>query len=698
MNSGIWKKLCFIIAAAGFAISMSAALVSAQDGFREFDRNMMLTPSELFQALSTLQPSERQKQIAAQRRKELEKKGRKLLSNLSPEDKEKAWETAKKFFRKNGVDSASSKSLMDQFGLPPELQKELSEQFRKYNNRPSDPNAQPEENSDKEISEILRKARDGFLAGAPNDGKGVAPSDLSELPKPDADGNDGKRNQQDAMSDSNREREPSKPVDVKSKQSKSDGSNRPGQKIDRGARRENRTANSNDKRRDSQAEDAELPSILRTPKQTPNIKRENKIGQPTQRPATTSRRENFNNQRPDRPSPTNPLSNGNLDLEKVIEQLAESGTAAERSDRSPNADANPLTGSGIEGVLDPAQLEKLKSFIEKRASRDPLDRNRSGSANNTNGAQQNAQSKGWGQRAIDMAKSNEGIGTRFDRLLVKAAERTLKSKDEDGISNGVGSVLGNLVERLQETASKDDIARKQAAGTNSNQRGSGGQNNSYSAGNQNRANSNSNNSNGGWNSNPKSVAQSNPSLPDSPTPSFDPRKMLDSIPDVSSINATQVFTFFAIIGFLLFVGYLLAQSFVGDEATVKKRKVIKQIRETKIHSPRDLVETVDTFLLGKFGIKSSWWNARLAQRVLNSGSPEFQTRVDELIQDYVRARYMRDDIQIPAADQERYKKTLEELSLLDIKPESDLGYVPSHPFLLLLRLWKGNHRCFPTDS
>ena len=77
--------------------------------------------------------------------------------------------------------------------------------------------------------------------------------------------------------------------------------------------------------------------------------------------------------------------------------------------------------------------------------------------------------------------------------------------------------------------------------------------------------------------------------------------------------------------------------------------------------------------------RSSWWNARLAQRVMNSGSPEFQTRVADLIQDYVRARYMRDDIQIPTADQQRYKKTLEELSALDLKPDSNLGLVPASP-------------------
>jgi hypothetical protein len=44
---------------------------------------------------------------------------------------------------------------------------------------------------------------------------------------------------------------------------------------------------------------------------------------------------------------------------------------------------------------------------------------------------------------------------------------------------------------------------------------------------------------------------------------------------------------------------------------------------------------------------------------------------------------MRDDIQIPPAEQQRYKKTLEELSALDIKPDSNLAIVPRSPVPVL---------------
>ena len=126
---------------------------------------------------------------------------------------------------------------------------------------------------------------------------------------------------------------------------------------------------------------------------------------------------------------------------------------------------------------------------------------------------------------------------------------------------------------------------------------------------------------------------------------------------------------------MFFVGYLLAQSVVGSEAMISQRKVIRQIRETKLKSPKDLIETVDMFVLSKFGIKSSWWNAGVVHNVLASSSPELKSQVDELIQDYIRARYMRANIQISSADQQRYRKTLEELSLVDIKPARKLELV-----------------------
>ena len=231
-------------------------------------------------------------------------------------------------------------------------------------------------------------------------------------------------------------------------------------------------------------------------------------------------------------------------------------------------------------------------------------------------------------------------------------------------------MLEGLIERFQDKASEaeDQVTESGTSMTDGN---SGNRRNESSA---NEATNNpvANNSGNQSSSNSISVPTPTSSAADTSSPGLG--SMPDLIPDLSGINPKHVFIFFAVAGLVLFVGYLLTQSLVGNEVSSRKRQIIKQVRNTKIQSPKDLVESVDMFLLAKFGIKSSWWNARLAQRILHSGSAELQGQVDELFRDYVRARYMRNDIQIPATDQQRYRKTLEDLSMLDIKPDSKLDF------------------------
>jgi len=282
----------------------------------------------------------------------------------------------------------------------------------------------------------------------------------------------------------------------------------------------------------------------------------------------------------------------------------------------------------------------------------------------------------WSKRLAKGVASSEKIGTRFDRLLVKAVDRTLSSDNDKGISKSVGGVLGNLIERFQNKDSDEKADRQRETRRNRKEERSSSSRRDTAANNANNFDNQRNSNSSSTQSNASSSSTPDPSAPIADALSSGSGKMSDLIPDLSGVNPTYVFTFFAITGFLLFVGYLLTQSIVGNETQSRKRSVIKQVRNTKIRSPKDLVETVDMFLLAKFGIKSSWWNARLAQQVLHSGSPDLKNKVDELFRDYVRARYMRNDIEIPTADQQRYKATLEELSVLDIAPKSDLRATP----------------------
>ena len=641
---------------------------------------MVATPAELFQALSTFQPAAQRKQIDAQRQKEIEAAGRKFLSNLSPDQQEKAWEFAEKYFRKNGVDSASSQKLMKDFGLPPEMQNELSKQLRKYSNQPSNSDARPDDPDDA-ISQIMRKAREKFERDSQQEGEsGERASPLnSDQPETDADAGSDQGDAQTPQPNAEQKLVAEDAGDSKLKEQNASQSSQPGE--DREAKRDDPTRQSNAKtENDRTASPFELPTSDPAADPANGTNPDSQSGKP-QSERTQAKKGDGSNPGELKKSIENnegtdsetggqsPLSGDNVDWEKVIENLAEKGSTEDVLNPGQNQTSNPT--SGLEGD------EKAGSSEQKRLDQGMFDR-----------------AKDWISRSLDSesdsgsepattgrASSEEAVGTRFDRLLVKAAQRTLDSDDEEqGVSKGVGSMLGSLIEQIQkQTSNKDGDEGQNSAGTEygGNQDNFNSRENGTSQSNSRRGND----SNDGSNRNSDS-ARENPFSPPSQSLAesrFDPRNMLDSINGLSAINPTQVFTFFAIVGLSLFLIYLLAKSFIGDEVKTNKRKVIQQIRNTKIDSPKDLVETVDRFLLGKFGVRSSWWNARLAQRVMNSGSPEFQTRVADLIQDYVRARYMRDDIQIPTADQQRYKKTLEELSALDLKPDSKLGLVPASP-------------------
>lgn len=66
-------KLSWIIVVAGFAVFATPPWAMAQDNFREFERRMVVTPAELFEALATLQPSSEQaKQLKAEQQKKLD--------------------------------------------------------------------------------------------------------------------------------------------------------------------------------------------------------------------------------------------------------------------------------------------------------------------------------------------------------------------------------------------------------------------------------------------------------------------------------------------------------------------------------------------------------------------------------------------------------------------------------------------------
>ena len=687
MNNGIWKKIC-LSAVVGLFLFLSASQSFAQDSFREFDRKMVVTPAELFERLSSMHPSKQREEVARKRMKEIEKAGREFLSKLTPEQQDKAWDFAERYLRKNGVDATSSRKLMREFGLPPELQSELSKQLRKFGNRRSDPDAAQSGDPDDPISQLLRKAREDFdadmrnpgdnsgeganrsdPAGKANDGA-ILPRSLKKSPKnPDrvTERPDGAPNRSDGeskASDSAKSKseaarkqpgvepgsliDPANPnsrnnrIDAAPKQPARSGAN---PDSDAGPMKLPRTSQRG-KKVDSEAELQQLLKQFGELKE--GSKEQSQAGDPGQKKAAPGSDEVW---------------------EKLIKNLAEKELRGDGAERLKDLFAE----SGAERIFDSIQKRQAQGGSSQSSSSAEFDPNMLDRAKDLiAGALKSKSGDGGSARpSRGGSASNEKTGTKFDRLIVKAVERTLESKGRQGESSGVGGMFGNLIDRIQNRDSEKKNDQAQDAGRRTPQRTPG-----------NDPGNPSNVTNPENYSSPGSAAQtgsaaSPPAIPNAPGSNSNPGNLADLIPDLSGIQPNQVFAFFAIVGLVLFVGYLLTQALTGNEVSSRRRAVIKQVRNTTIESPKDLVETVDMFLLAKFGIKSSWWNAKLAQHVLNSGSPDLQTRVDELFGDYVRARYMHSDVQIPDADQQRYKKTLEELSLIDIKPESSLGFVPA---------------------
>ncbi|QEG24363.1 hypothetical protein [Mariniblastus fucicola] len=707
MKSGIWKKICLGVLLTALTVLATRPAI-AQDSFREFDRKLVATPAELYDALSWLHPQKQRAPIDPQRLKDIEKAGRDFLSKLSPEQQDKAWEFAEKYLRKNGVDAASSQKLLQEFGLPPEMQNELTKQFRKFGNRRTDPDATRAGDRDDEIGELLRKAREQFerQAGGGRQGEseksetgkvrpaaevdagtlGANPArrspDSAELPqsdgegdgdregneqgtraaKEDARGDEGDRDGESAPSNASRKKAESQPPEVAPESpfgqpetaAGEEGPERQGldpngrPKSNRSSKRngedESNRSGQQNREKATSGDEAQLDQLL---KQLDGLKKQkvNQGGPGSQRRARGS-------------SP-----DSDLEWEKLIENLAENRTG--------NADSDQNGQPGNNGRNSDSDATPRKNMLGRAQEL---------ISNAFNGKKGSAEGDSSG-KATNGTQSNERVGSRFDRLLVKAVDRTLAAQDEDGVSEGVSGMLGSLIERFQnrESESEEQASDSQRRGSrdqasrNGQNAGDDRQNDDSIANsivNQANRNSDSLGSNG-------SSSQSSNFKP----PRFETGDVGDLIPDLSGVDPTHVFTFFAIVGVVLFVVYLATQSFVGDGVNTKRktREVIRRVRNTTMRSPKDLVETVDMFLLAKFGIKSSWWNAKLARRILHSSSPELQGQVDDLFRDYVRARYMRRDIQIPDTDQQRYRETLEALSKLDIRPNVKLPIVPKPP-------------------
>ena len=104
---------------------------------------------------------------------------------------------------------------------------------------------------------------------------------------------------------------------------------------------------------------------------------------------------------------------------------------------------------------------------------------------------------------------------------------------------------------------------------------------------------------------------------------------------------------------------------------ISDRAVARRIDRAKFHSPQDLVALVDLFLISKFGTESMWWNAKHAENILLSDAPEFESNINELVQSYVRLRYMKVGGELTQIERDNCRTTLK--SLASILGRTDLS-------------------------
>ena len=513
---------------------------AAQDdqSFREFERNMVPTPQELYQVLglfnangsndSGLGPADLQK---------LQETAADFFSKLTPEQQAAAMEFALKYLVDLGVRSAESRALMDQFGIPPDLQEQLAQQFGEVN--PTESGAPGDQQSSQQksatLAKLLEQARAQTEALA--QGRDAETSSGSDSPVNDVPSSSAEAGSQPGKTYNWKEKDWKEKVQELIQKAKENESDRNASSID----------------------PADLAGALESYRKL--------------------------------------TEDGGTDNESAFQSL----------------------------------LSRAKETLTK--------------SNNSS----------------DPPK--ERLTARFDRLLVEAARRALKSEKngeaESPITSSFDSLFDKVIEKVDGTVNPNET---ESVGT----------------------------ADGDWNfpdydgtSDDASVASNSaPSSVDNATPGSsgnspsDISDLLEGLPDVSSLSPKLIVTVAAAIGVCILIGVLSWRLMDFDRSPSNNRKFGKQFRNAVIRTPKDLVEAVDYFLVAKFGSESNWWNAKHAQDVLGAAAPDHHQIVRDLIRDYVHARYMRSELVLTEEEQQRYKTTLQALSKIATIPTASLSDSP----------------------
>jgi len=567
-----------------------------------------------------------------QRISDLESKGRQLLAGLSPKEKQQAWEFAENYLTKNGLDSESSKVLMDQFGVPDDLQQKLAQEF----------NERQTSGVDSSFRKMLEQAKQ----------RALSPPDRPSQPLDE---------QPFGVKPSSQDQLATEATDRKS-------ATDPKPSLDRPERIQTAPALANRKKtpRFNNNPAVLSPELDRSVDQSESMRIEDlnsKAAEKTREKEQVNPRvaQSKSLQTGNSPGPqaTEDRVNANLEWEKTFQELAR------RTDG-----LGPENGSSQQDNLGKAADESQAGMIQA------LQKLAAKGSSSFNKDLANSLGNSFSGNRSQPKSTKERLTARFDRLLVDAAKRSLESKSKSKSKSGlelpesVDSAFDKFLDKYRESVNKNKRKETKRVESNSlmkNWRTANQRNPSEST----PAKRNRDNETG--------VVSAQPSQPDEPpdrpvsssSGEVDASNLWELFSGLPKIEARYIILIAMFGGLMIIVVFVLMHRFDNNNAPVSARRFVKQFNRAKIQSPADLVEGVDQFLISKFGSDSKWWNAGHAREVLCSDAPHYNEKIGDLIREYVRSRYTRADVSLSESEQRQYKSTLQDLAKLAAKPNHD---------------------------
>lgn len=693
----------------------------AQDDikFREFDSKRVHSPRELARDLNYLFFKDKQNPLAdidPEKLKKLKELGDDFFENLSDEEKKQAQDFADKFMRDKGLSSPEGKLLMDQLGVSPEMQSELAKEFGdnnpadferfrdlfKNSDRPSGIGQNGSHNSEvpqrgklskipkgevgKERSEDFRGQGGQPKTGSKTGSKTASqdrPKDLFET-LPNELGNKSSARRKGLPDDLAKRKSASdldkQFSDAAKANADRNGSRFPGEDTNPdgsfgrgssngapGSRNGNGSGGIGDSVEGKNSTDRIADgkdAASKNPKRGQGaLKGQSKDGA---KQGVAGKVDGKSLADQDRE-----LGKELLELlkDREFESTSREGKTGEsKAGKSVSGSAKavqkrPKTGSGMGGVdgqSSPELDETFKSWIQMEAIKKGIRefRERGGPADFQRRSLESAFKKGFkgigesiGKRNGN-GKSESDFAEKLDRVLFEAAQDSVQAgADPDVDSDGVGGSVENAIDGLLGHVSEAVKKRREEKRKRQHERMIKSQTNELS-----QIPLNSDQPFQSENS-PGSNAFEYGTGALSAT-----AEMLEGIPELPAFGSRKLLTYLVIAAVSILLICLLLRRFSNGKSSPAAQKFGRSFRGAKIHSPKDLVEAVDYFIVQKFGGRSQWWNAKHAQDMLCAGAPGYSAKISELLKDYVRARYTRADVTLSPEEQLSYKKTLQELA------------------------------------